>query len=118
MNAFEVMLAQKGFVVDALGVFGLGLVALAAVRLAAATGSRHATVMTAGAILLVAGRISALALGHLLTPGHMAEMSAVALNLIHTGPFTLLTLGLAGTVFGFWGHEKNTAKAPVRHRRG
>lgn len=100
------LLTEQGFLVDALGVIGLGMLAFGAARLSQRWGSWGGSLMAFGAIFLLLGRLWVL----LLAPW-VREMSRRGggdgwWDLLSFAPPTLLTLGLAGVVWGFWGHEK------------
>ncbi len=93
----------KGFLVDALGVIGLGLLGLAAVRLSQRYRSWGGSLLTIGALLLLLGRLSVLALPH---AAAASGLGPAALEILALAPFILLTAGLAGVVWGLWGHEQ------------
>lgn len=101
------MAIDQAFVADLFGVIGLGLVALAAVRLARIHAGANAHLMTLGAVALLLGRLSVLFHGPLMSAvGHLGLGRgglAVAANL----PVMLLTLGLGAVVLGFWFHERH-----------
>lgn len=91
---------------DAAGLAGIGLLALAALRLARRDQSWGGGLMAFGAIALLAARLAVIAMPHVLTGEVLAEMPAVAIRLAATLPTVLLTLGLAGVVWGLWGHSR------------
>lgn len=102
----EILLLRGGLALDAIGVLGLGLFAFAALRL----GSRHhswgGNLMAAGAVALIAGRMFSIVAPHVLTPPVLASLGRTFIS-IHTSiPVVLLTAGLAGIVWGLWGHER------------
>jgi hypothetical protein len=43
---------------------------------------------------------------HLVTPDVQASMGVTVAEIINLAPMALLTLGLAGVVWGLWGHEQ------------
>jgi hypothetical protein len=95
VNPLLEIVIEKGLLLDAAGVIGLGLVALAAVKLARKDRSWGGTMMASGAIALLVARLYLLTSPHFLTREIVAEL-----------PAFLLTFGLAGIVWGLWGHER------------
>lgn len=116
MNLLLEIIINQGMLLDLLGVIGLGLVALSAIRLARRWDSLGGKVMTWGAISLIVGRIGILIFGHYVTPLNQAEFDPTLLAWAKNVPLTLLTLGLAGIVWGFWGHERQSAGAYATER--
>ena len=96
----------NGFLLDAVGVIGLGLLGLAAVRLSQRYRSWGGSLLTIGAMLLLLGRLAVLVIPHVMTPGLVAAFGHTAAEIITLAPFALLTAGLAGVVWGLWGHEQ------------
>lgn len=97
---------KGGFVLDALGVIGLGLLGLAAVRLAQRYRSWGGSLLATGALLLLLGRLWILLAPLLLTPDLHAAMGQTWSAILALAPMALLTAGLAGVVWGLWGHEQ------------
>jgi len=96
----------NGYLMDALGVVGLGLLGLAAVRLSQRYRSWGGSLLASGALLLLLGRLWVLAAGQLMTPELAEEFGTTVTEIIALAPFALLTAGLAGVVWGLWGHEQ------------
>ncbi len=93
----------KSFLLDALGVIGLGLLGLAAVRLSQRYRSWGGSLLAIGALLLLLGRLAVLALPH---AAAAAAPGSLAVEILSLAPVLLLTAGLAGVVWGLWGHEQ------------
>jgi len=106
-------LVNHGFILDVFGVIGIGLIGLAAVRLAKHHGSPHATLMTWGALALIAGRIGILVYTGIVNPQNVDQFDPLLLALGRNIPIGLLTAGLGAMVFGFWSHERHTAGEAV-----
>lgn len=106
MNLLLEFVLKSGFVLDALGVIGLGLVGLAAVRLSRRYGSWGGSLMASGALLLLLGRLWILISGDFLTGDVRAVLGPDMFRVLALLPTALLTAGLAGIVWGLWGHEK------------
>jgi len=94
------------FLLDALGVIGLGLVGMAAVRLANRYRSWGGSLLAGGAILLLLGRLWAIARDQLVTADSRLLIGDAWNTILSLGPTALLTMGLAGVVWGLWGHEQ------------
>lgn len=99
-------LIKGGFLLDALGVVGLGMVGLAALRLANRYRSWGGSLLAGGALLLLLGRLGALAAEQLLTPDRRVALGETWNTIFSLAPMGLLTAGLAGVVWGLWGHEQ------------
>jgi len=108
MNLLEIV-SLNGFLLDCCGVIGLGLLGLAAVRLARRSASRSATAMTWGALALIAGRLGMLAVGQLITPFNYYLYPKPLVMVAVNTPLLLLTLGLGAVVWGFWSHEREVS---------
>lgn len=106
MNLLLELFVTNGFLMDALGVVGLGLLGLAAVRLSQRYRSWGGSLLASGALLLLLGRLLALVGTQVITPEFRMEMGASFSNLLTLAQMGLLTLGLAGVVWGLWGHEQ------------
>jgi len=97
---------KNGFLMDAIGVIGLGLLGLAAVRLSQRYRSWGGSLLAAGSMLLLLGRLWVLVSPHILTPDLRMDMGGTLNEIIALAPMILLTTGLAGVVWGLWGHEQ------------
>lgn len=106
---FEIVVNQT-FLIDVFGIIGLGLVAFGAIRLASRFGSVNARMMTWGALVLIVGRIAAMAYGAFMTPQVYASASDGMLLLAQNVPVLLLTLGMGLIVAGFWAHERDLSE--------
>ncbi len=101
----ETILA-KGLILDACGIIGLGLLGLAAVRLARRHRSWGGTMMAAGAIALLSARLYLLLSRHFVTDAFLDSIGPAGFAVLYALPPLLLTFGLAGVVWGLWGHER------------
>jgi hypothetical protein len=106
MSPFVEFVVENGFLMDAGGVIGLGLLGLAAVRLSQRYHSWGGSLLACGALLLLLGRLWVLATPHILTSQMRNEIGHTMVEVITLAPFALLTAGLAGVVWGLWGHEQ------------
>ena len=106
MNQAIEFLIKSGFLMDGCGVIGLGLIALAAVRLSRRYHSWGGSLLACGAMLLLLGRLWVIAAKQILTAPLMADLGHTLSEVILLAPFALLTAGLAGVVWGLWGHEQ------------
>lgn len=106
MNPLLEVILTNGLLLDAAGVLGLGLIGLAAVRLSRRERSWGGTMMALGAIGLLVARLFILATPLLAQRGFFQSIGSRGTNLIMVLPTFLLTLGLAGIVWGLWAHEK------------
>ncbi len=106
MNLLLEIVLQNGLLFDAIGVIGLGLVGLAAIKLARRDQSWGGTMMTVGAISLLLARLYVLASPHILDQDMLARIGPIGISLTIGLPPILLTMGLAGIVWGLWGHER------------
>lgn len=106
MNPLLDAALKQGLLLDAAGVIGLGLIGLAAVKLASRNHSWGGTMMATGAISLLAARLYLIVAPRFLTMDFLAAIGPVGNSLLIGLPPLLLTLGLAGIVWGLWGHER------------
>jgi len=96
--------------IDAGGVIGLGLFALAAARIARESRSPGARLMAIGAELLLLARLYSLMAPHVLSTDVLLAIGALGNALTIGLPPLLLGFGLCGVVGGLWVH--------LRHLRG
>ena len=106
MNPSLELLAQGSFLLDAAGLIGICLVAVAALSLTHKNHSWGGTLMTFGAIALLIGRLYSLLQAHFITRELLQSLGPVFISLHYSLPVVCLTIGLAGVVWGLWGHEK------------
>ena len=106
MNSLLETIVLNSLLLDAAGVIGLGLLGLAAVRLARRYQSWGGTMMALGAIALLAGRLYFVLAPHFLSDDILHAIGPVGISLTFALPPILLTFGLAGVVWGLWGHER------------
>ncbi|MCU0777296.1 MAG: hypothetical protein MUF86_06470 [Akkermansiaceae bacterium] len=106
MNSSLETLIQNGLLLDAFGVVGLGLIGLAAVRLARRNQSWGGTMMACGAIALLIARLYVILSPHFINDDVLHRIGPVGISVTYGLPPILLTLGLAGVVWGLWGHER------------
>ena len=106
MSQLLEIFVTNGLLLDALGVIGLGLLGLAAVRLSQRYRSWGGSLLASGALLLLLGRLWVLVSAHLITPDLRMAMGGTLGEVVSLAPVALLTMGLAGIVWGLWGHEQ------------
>jgi len=99
-------LIKGGFLFDALGVIGLGMVGMAAVRLSNRYRSWGGSLLASGALMLLLGRIWVIAAEQFLTADSKFSLGESWNTVFSIVPMALLTMGLAGVVWGLWGHEQ------------
>jgi hypothetical protein len=95
-----------GFLIDGLGIIGLGMLGMAAARLSSRDGSWGGSLMGFGAVLLLVGRLWVLLSPSFFTPQVRHSLGGATMDLLNLLPTLLMTGGLAGIVWGLWGHEK------------
>ena len=106
MNSLVETLVFRGLLFDALGVVGLGLLGLAAVRLSLRYRSWGGTMMALGAVALLMARLYFILAPHFLNNDMLIAIGPVGISLTIALPPLLLSFGLAGIVWGLWGHER------------
>ena len=106
MNSLLETIVHRGLLFDALGVIGLGLIGLAAVRLARKHQSWGGTMMALGAVALLIARLYFLLAPQVLDNDMLATIGPIGISLTYALPPIFLTFGLAGVVWGLWGHER------------
>ncbi len=99
-------LLQGGFLLDALGIIGIGLVALAAGKLSLRFQSWGGHMMAAGAIALLVARLFLIVSPHFLSHDVLHAIGPLGIAVTLALPPILLTFGMAGVVWGLWGHER------------
>ena len=106
MNQLLEVILKNGLLIDAIAVFGLGLHGFAAVRLARRNQSWGGSMMGAGAIAILLARFYLVISPHLVDDSVLHAIGPIGISLTIGLPPLLLTLGLAGIVWGLWGHER------------
>jgi hypothetical protein len=106
VNSLFETISRNGLMLDALGVIGLGLIGLSAVKLARRYQSWGGTMMAIGAICLLLGRLYFILSPHLINDDVLLAVGPVGIALTEALPPLLMTFGLAGIVWGLWGHER------------
>jgi hypothetical protein len=106
MNPLLEAFLKRGLLFDILGVIGLALIALAAIKLARTHRSWGGTMMALGAIALLVARVFFIVEPHFVTNELLYKAGPLGITLLDGLPPLLLTMGLAGIVWGLWGHER------------
>ncbi len=106
MNPLLEVIIQNGLLFDAVGVIGLGLIGLAAVKLARSNQSWGGTMMAVGAIAVLIARFYLVISPYFVNDDFLHSIGSVGIALTIGLPPLFLTLGLAGIVWGLWGHER------------
>jgi hypothetical protein len=88
------------------GIIGLDLIGLAAIKLARRHQSWGGSMMAVGAISLLLARLYTLLAPHLINDGVLHWIGPVGISLTLALPPLLLAMGLAGVVWGLWGHQR------------
>jgi hypothetical protein len=95
-----------GLVLDAAGLLGLGLIALAAVRLSRRHRTWSHSLLGWGAVILFLARVYVLVAPQVITRELLMKIGHIPTSLLNAAPVLLLTGGFAAVVWGLWGHEK------------
>ncbi|MFD0895562.1 hypothetical protein KBB96_19485 [Luteolibacter ambystomatis] len=106
MTAFLEFLVQGTLMIDMAGVLGLAMLAMAAIRLARREHSWGGNMMAYGAVAILLGRVILVATPYVLPPMTLASLGPVAVSAHIAIPSILLSFGLAGVVWGLWGHAR------------
>lgn len=106
MTTLLEIVIRNGLLLDAAGVIGLGLVGFAAVRLASRDRSWGGQMMAAGAIAVLIARLYLVISPHVVNDDVLHAIGPIGISLTIGLPPLFLTLGLAGVVWGLWGHER------------
>ena len=106
MNLLLDIFLTNGLLLDAAGIVGLGLLGFSAIRLS----SRHqfwgGSLMAVGAIALLTGRLYMILAPHLVSDELFSAIGPLGIALTIGAPPLMLSFGLAGVVWGLWGHER------------
>jgi len=106
MNLLLDVILKSGLLLDAVGVIGLGLLGLAAIKLARRDRSWGGTMMASGAIAVLLARFYLIVSPLIINDEVLLWIGPIGISLTIGLPPLLLTLGLAGIVWGLWGHER------------
>ncbi len=106
MNSFLNTIITNGILLDAFGMIGLCLLGIAAVKLARRYQSWGGTMMAVGAIFLLVARLFMMLSPHFMNDDVLSMIGPVGISLTIALPVLLLSFGLAGIVWGLWGHER------------
>lgn len=106
MNLLLEVILISGLLLDACGIIGLGLLGLAAVKLTNRDKSWGGTMMASGAISLIVARLFYVLSTHFMTDEFQISIGRFGISVPEALPPLLLSFGLAGIVWGLWGHER------------
>ncbi|BCU77191.1 hypothetical protein [Luteolibacter sp. LG18] len=106
MTSIFETISRGSLVLDFAGVLGLGLLALAAIRLARREHSWGGNMMAFGAMALLIARVFVVVTPYVMTNERLANMGPFGFSVQIALPTILLSLGLAGVVWGLWGHSR------------
>lgn len=106
MSLLLEVILKNGLLLDAVGAIGLGLFGLASIRLARRQQSWGGTMMALGAIGVLLARLYLMTSPFFINDDVLHMIGPVGISLTIALPPLLLTFGLAGIVWGLWGHER------------
>jgi len=106
MNLLLEIVVENGLLLDAAGIIGIGLVALAAAKLARRDQSWGGNLMAVGAISLLIARLFFLTRPHFMSDDFLLAIGPMGIAALYALPPVLLTFGLGGIVGGLWSHER------------
>jgi len=118
MNPLLEAVIGNGLMFDLAGVVGLGLIGLAAAKLARRHHSPGGIAMACGAIALLVARLYILLSPQFMSDDFLAAIGPVGISATIALPPIFLTGGLAAVVWGLWAHERASRPHPARPRRG
>ena len=98
---------------DSAGMIGLGLLALAAARIARESHSPGASVMAIGAAFLLLARLNFLMSPYILSDDVLLAIGVPGIALTIALPPLLLGFGLCCVVVGLWGHLRHLRAIPL-----
>ncbi len=100
------LILNHGLLFDSVGAVGLGLIGLAAAKLARHHASLGGFMIAVGAIALLLARFYLVISPHFVDDGVLHMIGPVGISLTLGLPPLLLSLGLASIVWGLWVHER------------
>lgn len=106
MSLLLEIVINNGLLFDSLGILGLCLLGLAAIRLMRRSQSWGGSMIAAGAISLLTARLFTILSPHFINDDLLFRIGPLGTSLTIGLPPLLLTFGLAGIVWGLWGHER------------
>ncbi|MGC4014249.1 MAG: hypothetical protein QM755_06980 [Luteolibacter sp.] len=106
MTAILESISRSSLLLDIVGVMGLAMLALAAIRLARREQSWGGNMMAWGAVSLLIARVILVATPFIFTRENLPHMGPVILSAQIAIPSILLSFGLGGVVWGLWGHAR------------
>lgn len=106
MNPLVDTLLSKGLLLNFSGILGISLLALTAVRLSRRNYPWAAKLLLVGTLSMLLSR-----LWYILSPGFVTDdllyhAGPLGITLMDGLPPLLLNIGLAGVVWGLWGHHR------------
>lgn len=106
MNRLLDAIVTNGLLFDTLGIIGLGILAMAALRLVRKDKSWGDTMMGYGAVAQLLARLHILTAPHYMDNDFLHAIGPLGIAMFEGLPPLLLTFDFAGVVWGLWGHEK------------